>query len=486
MMEGGHWMIPTLQKYIASEEIRVGVAPIPRAEPGKPSQTVLYEAGWCVAKGTKYPDLAAELAIYLSSAEANRQRMARGLALPSNRSLEAEVIRSDTLGLEEVFYREVPNAREPWGTRVERFGRVQDIAEDAYEEIVIGGRDVETALTEAAERIDSELSATPTVALSGRKKIHLFVILALGGVVACVVNLLVLNRKRNLRTTGWAMGFLLPSLIHLAVFSLGPALFVLYLSFHSWSILDEATPFVGLANFRSLLGDRLFWKSLANTAVFSLNVPATMILALFLASLLNMDIRGKSLFRTLFFLPSVCSLVALAMVWQWLYNPEYGLLNYLLGIFGISPVGWLTSPRTAMPSIMIMTVWITAGYQMVIFLAGLQGIPKEMYEAARIDGANRWQSFRHVTLPLLWPTTFFVLVTSVIGSFQVFTSIYIMTQGGPLHSTDVLAFHIYQNAWEYLRMGYASAASWMLFMLIMVITMAQFKIIGRRVEHVYE
>jgi ABC-type sugar transport system permease subunit len=166
-----------------------------------------------------------------------------------------------------------------------------------------------------------------------------------------------------------------------------------------------------------------------------------------------------------------------------MYHPQFGLANYLLGFFGLPPLSWLREPSTALISIMLVSIWMGIGYQMVIFLAGLQSIPHEFYEAAVTDGANAWQRFWKITLPLLKPTTFFILVTSMIGSFQIFAFVYVMTEGGPLHSTDVVVYHIYQNAWEYLKMGYASAMSWVLFLIIMIATWVQFKFLGKQVEY---
>jgi multiple sugar transport system permease protein len=208
-----------------------------------------------------------------------------------------------------------------------------------------------------------------------------------------------------------------------------------------------------------------------------------MMISLFIAILMNRNIRGINLLRTIFFLPSVASFVAVALVWQWMYHPEFGLLNYLLSFLGIARIGWLTEPSLALLSIMVLSIWMGIGYQMVIFLAGLQSIPEEIYEVSLIEGANAWQRFWYITLPLLKPTTFFVLITSVISSFQVFTLVYVMTQGGPLQSTDVVVFHIYKNAWDYLKMGYASAISWVLFIVIMFITWTQFRFIGKGVDY---
>lgn len=280
--------------------------------------------------------------------------------------------------------------------------------------------------------------------------------------------------------TAWA--FITPSLALLLVFSAAPLAFAFYLSFHNWNLVEPAKPFVGFQHYLELAGDRLFWISVKNTAVYSLYVPATMVCALGVAMLLNRRIKGVALLRAVFFLPYVTSFVAISIVWQWMYDPDFGLINWGLGLIGLGPYTWLNDPATALLALIIMAVWIHIGFQMVIFLAGLQAIPNELYEAAMIDGAGRWRRFRKITLPLLRPTTFFVLVTSIIGSFQVFTFVYVMTEGGPLHATNVIVYHIYQNAWQFLRMGYASAMSWVLFVVIFLVTLLQFRTLGRRMS----
>jgi ABC-type sugar transport system permease subunit len=288
------------------------------------------------------------------------------------------------------------------------------------------------------------------------------------------------DRPRLLRRTLVAWSFLAPGLLHLAIFTVGPLLFAGWLSFHRWSLIDAARPFVGLDNYASLLADPLWWNALGNTAVFALHVPVSMALALAFALLTRRRRRGIEALRAVFFLPTITSLVAVAIVWQWMLHDEVGLINWALGLVGIGPVPWLSSPRTALPALVLMAVWLVVGYQMVLFQAGLAAIPAELYEAARIDGAGRWGRFVHVTLPGLRHTLFFVLVTSIIGSFQMFGAVYVMTGGGPLHATDVAVFHIYEEAWEYLRFGTASAMSWMLFAVIFVLTWLQFRVLERR------
>lgn len=289
--------------------------------------------------------------------------------------------------------------------------------------------------------------------------------------------------ERRRRETLVAWSFLGAPLAHLVVFSFGPVLFTFWLALHRWDLLEPDRPFVGLANFSQLAGDPLFWLTLRNTALYVLYVPVTMALALALALYLNRRRGGERLLRAAAFLPYVTSTVAIAMVWQWIFNPDAGLLNRALGAAGLGPFDWLGSPRTALAAIAAVTVWTQIGYQMVVLLAGLQGIPRSYLDAALVDGASPWQRFRYVTLPLLRPVLLFVLVTGVIAGFQVFTLVYIMTEGGPLHSTDVLVYRIYQTAWEFLRFGEASAMAVVLFGLLLALTVIQFRLLGRRIEH---
>jgi ABC-type sugar transport system permease subunit len=290
------------------------------------------------------------------------------------------------------------------------------------------------------------------------------------------------ERRRRETLTAW--GFLGVPFLHLAVFSFAPLAFTVYLAFHEWGLLEKARPFVGLANFRELAHDPLFWITLRNTALYTTYVPITMAAALGLALLLNRRQGGERLLRTVVFLPFVTSAVAIAIVWQWMFNPDFGLVNYLLGLVGFPALDWLGSPHLALLAIILVTVWTQVGYQMVVFLAGLQGIPQSYYDAALVDGATPWQRFRHVTLPLLRPVVLFVLVTGIISGFQVFTLVYMMTEGGPLHSTDVIVYRIYQTAWEFLRFGSASAMALVLFGVLLVVTAVQFRLLGKRIDYV--
>ncbi len=340
-----------------------------------------------------------------------------------------------------------------------------------------------------ADRVEYETADVGPVRLAalpydhgGRPTIAMTVLGIVGILVAALCLSLggLAEERRAFRRDVVAWSFLAPSMLHLIIFTLGPLALAAWLSLHRWSLLDVARPFVGLANYARLLGDGTFWNAIRNTVVFTLHVPASMAVALALALVVHRRVRGIVFLRATLFLPIITSLVAIAMVWQWMLHDEYGLINWLLSTVGLPPMGWLSSPSIALVSIMIMAVWMVVGYQMILFQAGLATIPQELYDAARIDGAGPWRRFIHVTLPGLRHTLFFVLVTSVIGAFQVFGAVYVMTEGGPLRSTDVVVYHIYQEAWEFLRFGDAAAMSWVLFAIIFFVTWLQFRTLEQR------
>ncbi|MDE2806231.1 MAG: sugar ABC transporter permease [Gemmatimonadota bacterium] len=287
-------------------------------------------------------------------------------------------------------------------------------------------------------------------------------------------------RPPLLRRTVTAWAFLAPAALLLAIFTFGPLLFSLWISLHEWHLVDPVHPFVGLDQYHQLVLDGDWWAALRNTAVFTLHVPLAMAVALALALLTRGSRRAVRLARLALFLPGITSVVAIAVVWKWLLNDGYGPVNRLLGSVGLTPVAWLTSPEVALITLMAIGVWMVVGYQMVVFQAGLAAIPRDWYDAARVDGAGPVQRFRHITLPGLRHTLFFVLVTSVIGSFQVFGLVYVMTEGGPLGATDVAVYHIYREAWEFLRFGNAAAMSWILFALVFAATWLHFRLLERR------
>jgi len=266
-----------------------------------------------------------------------------------------------------------------------------------------------------------------------------------------------------------------PWLVGLLGLVLGPMLGSLVLTFTRWDLFSPPS-WVGLANWHRLLQDPLVWTSLWNTAYYTfLGVPLTMAVALTGALLLHAPLRLQALFRTAFYLPSVMPAVANAVLWFWIFNPEVGLANSLLRMLGLPGLQWIFDPVTSKPSLILMNLW-TTGNTMIIFLAGLQGIPQSLYEAALVDGAGWWQRFRHVTVPMLSPVILFNLVMGIIGSFQVFTNAYLLTDGGPAHSTLFTVLYIYQLGFERFDMGYASTVAWLLFVVILAFTLLQLRL----------
>ncbi|HTY57834.1 MAG TPA: sugar ABC transporter permease [Bacteroidota bacterium] len=295
-----------------------------------------------------------------------------------------------------------------------------------------------------------------------------------------------MTERAGHRRSDWksATLFLSPTLAVFTVFVLFPVVFSFYLSFHTWNMFSSAATFVGLDNYRMIVTNPEFWSVLRNTAVYTLGtVPLNMALSLAVAFLLNRKLAGKKFLRTMFFTPVIMSSVAAAVIWRWVYEPNFGLLNTVLGWFGIGAVNWLNDPTAAMFALIVMGVWKTFGVNMVLFSAGLQGIPETYYEAARMDGAGALSRFWSITLPLLSPTTFFVLVMSVIGSFQVFDTVYVLTSGGPLGTTKVLVFYLYEHAFKFFEMGYASAVAYLMFAIIFVLTMLQAKYLKRSIHY---
>jgi multiple sugar transport system permease protein len=283
---------------------------------------------------------------------------------------------------------------------------------------------------------------------------------------------------RNI-AVGWS--FLLPNFVGFAVLTLVPVVLLFYYAFTSWDVFGGAE-WTGLANFRQLLHDHSFWTALKNTLYYTVaHIPLTLAASLALALLLNRRLRAVTFFRTVAFFPYITSIVALAQVWNMLFSPGYGPINEILRAVGVHhPPGWTTSATWSMPAVIIVGTWREMGYYMLLFLAGLQTIPGQLYEAARVDGANAWQRFRAVTLPGLRPTTFFVTVMLTIGSFKVFDLILVMTNGGPGQSTLVLSQFIYQKGFVENQFGYASAGSIVLFAICFLVTVVQFAVNRRR------
>lgn len=285
--------------------------------------------------------------------------------------------------------------------------------------------------------------------------------------------------------TRWAWFFLAPCLLGLLVFTYIPIMASLGLSFSYWNLLG-IPKFVGLENYAAVLNDPLFWKSFATTWTFVIiSGFLEVVMALLLAVWLNRAIRGQSFFRTAYFLPFITPMVSVALVWGWLYDPTYGLINWLLQQAHLidKPIPWLYDPKTALWAVMILRVWKDIGYNIVIFLAGLQTVSPSLYESANLDGANSWQIFWRVTLPMITPTLFFIGIMTLINGFQSFDSVYLLTQGGPEHSTELLVYWMFKNAFEFYKIGPASAIAYILFVVILLLTLGQWQLRKRWVMY---
>ena len=319
------------------------------------------------------------------------------------------------------------------------------------------------------------------------------------------MNSLIKRKKYHTYEVRRALFLILPTYLILFTFIIVPIFFAFYLSFNKWNLLGTMK-YVGISNYKKLFQMEEFWKALVNTFYYSfITVPLGICISLILALLLNTRIKGLMFYRTAYFMPVMTSVVASAFIWQWIFQSQNGILNYLFGMIGLQQLSWLNEPKgiftvifesigvtiprwlggpsVTLVAISIMSIWKNTGYYMIIFLAGLQNIPKTLYEAAEIDGAGAIKKFFSITLPILSPTTFFVLIMAVIVSFQVFEQVAVTTQGGPLNSSLVLVYFIYERAFKFLEVGYASSAAYILFTIVMVLTYFQVRLLGRRVHY---
>ncbi len=280
------------------------------------------------------------------------------------------------------------------------------------------------------------------------------------------------TRRRQDAVAGYL--FIMPWLLGFLIFVLGPIAVSLYLSFTDYEIVSTPT-FTGLRNFELLIADRLFWQALKVSSIYVfISVPLGLIFSFSVALLMNQQVRWIGLWRTIYYIPTLVPVIASTMLWLWIFNPQFGLLNMALRLVGIEGPLWLGHSRWALPSLIIMSLW-TVGAPMLIYLAGLQGIPTDLYEAAEMDGAGVIAQFRHVTIPMMTPVIFFNLVINIIAAFQIFAQPFIMTQGGPRYATLFYVLYLYQNAFKFFRMGYASALAWVLFAVILVLTVLIFR-----------
>ncbi len=285
------------------------------------------------------------------------------------------------------------------------------------------------------------------------------------------------HRWYRVKATLLPWGFLSGAIVLFGVFLFFPLLFAFYMSFTDWGMIG-APHFVGLRNYRNLLTDPVFWIAVKNTAIYTAAVPIKVAIALVIAVALNQPLLGRAFYRASFFFPEVISMVVVGILWQWMFSPSYGLVNHVLRSVGLPPQDWLLRPNLALLVIIIASIWRGLGNNLLIFLAGLQAIPRSLYEAAAIDGAGPWQQFFRITVPLLRPTTLFVTIITFIGSFKVFDLAYTITGGGPGYSTVVMVQYIYEEAFTRFQMGYASAAAFVLFVILFAFTAIQMRIFG--------
>lgn len=298
------------------------------------------------------------------------------------------------------------------------------------------------------------------------------------------ISMPVKKKKRLMDDSKWAWFLLTPNILGFLLFTLVPVAATFILSFTNYDMLTSPK-FIALDNYIQLAKDPVVRQVTFNTIIYTIiSVPVGMTLALVLAVLLDQEILFKKFYRGAYFLPSIVSMVVVSIVWQWLLNTDYGLINYFLSMFGIKKINWLTSSSTSLISIAIVGIWKRLGYDMVIFLSGLQGISNTYYEASKLDGASTLQQFRYITVPLLKPTTFFVFIMGIISSFQVFDQVMLMTAGGPGRSSSVLVHYLYQNAFVYFDLGYACAIAYLLFAIILIITAINMRA-EKRMREVY-
>ncbi len=480
MYIGRTWQLPRFLETM--KDIPWDVAPVPK---GSVRACIFAVGGNCVARGSRHLDAAWAFTKFFSSIEGQKLMGAQKNCVPAIVSLATDKTRflgsppdSMHVFLDAVQYaaRPIPDlawqsefAYRIWFPSLEmaKVNKMTPLA--ALQSIQDRGNDLVAQYAEEAKA----RAEVPTDADSTSFLINIMGALVLAGVVA----LAFIARANRRYWEGYAfVGLWLAGFVF---FSLGPVLASLYLSFCKYDLLTPPR-WVGLNNLAELFTDPIFGRSLANTLYYCVfTVPLGLIGSLGLAMLLNNKLRGIYTFRVIYYLPALTSGVAISLLWRWIFNPELGLFNSFLGFFGVKGPDWLTSTTWAMPAIIIMSVWGSLGGPMLIYLAGLQGIPNQLYEAADIDGASRWQKFRNVTIPMLSPSIFFNLIMAIIGSFQVFTTVFVMTSntatsmepGGPANSTMVYVLYLYQTGFRYLYMGKACAMAWILFLIILGLTM---------------
>ena len=489
MQSGGRWQTAIYKREIG-DRFRWDTVWMPVPEKGGLRRYQMNSEAWGIYRQSRHVEAAWKVIKWLAGPDGSAVLGSIGGAIPAVKSVAYSPGFLDAgppsragnlMWLEGMQYAVLPPRGPEWA-------KIEQMMTQTLELGWNGQRTFRELALQLKPRIDRILQEEPSAAPRGIWGVAVALLVALGGgsiwwrrrgdrpAGRPIRSYFTSKLLREEAVYGWL--FVAPHVVGLSVFTVGAILASGYLSLTQWDLFG-APRWVGAGNFERLVEDEIFWKALGNTVYYAgLRVPLSLLLSLGVALLMNLKIRGILWWRVIYFVPAVSSSVAIALVWRWIYSKDFGILNAFLSWFGVAPLNWLTSETLAMPAIIVMSVWWSVGTNMLIYLAALQGVPEQLYEAAELDGAGTWGQFRHVTFPMITPTTFFLLILGTIGSLQIFDIFYVMTQGGPNYATTSLVMYVFQNAFEYLEMGYASAVAWVLFFIILLLSLVQLRFSG--------
>ena len=498
MVLQGVWMSNFIDEYAPQMKGRWGAAPFPSAVPGLEKVTLVEEDILVIPAGAKHPDEAFKFIAFVNSQEGSELLAVGQKKFPPLKEISPTFIEKHPNPFIEVFIDLAKSPNAHYSPMIGIWSEYGDELSATFEEIWLQQTSPEEGLTSIRERLQKKLDreiaretwaarsdASATKPMDLRKL--LIPVLFFVGVLFLIAVLLIprfcsrqgLQRALHLRN---GLLFVSPWMVGFLVFVGYPVAASFYYAFTDFSVL-KAPIFVGLVNFRDLASDDVFWKSLYNTFYYALfALPMGMVTALTLALLLNTKVRGMTVYRTVFLLPALVPLVALAILWMWILNSQYGVLNSILAGVGLRGPSWLNDSRWSKSAIILTGLW-GVGQSMVIYLAALQDVPVELYEACELDGGGTWQKVRHVTIPMISPVLYFNLIMGIIGTLQIFAVPYIMTGGGPARSTLFYAMYLYDNAFRYLRMGYACSMAWILFIAIVALTAIATKLSSKHIHY---